>query len=256
MKCMEQEPQGKARGGIARAQKLTVEKRKEIARQGARARWKQVEPGTSKATHIGILHVGDIQIPCAVLEGGVRVVSERSIAIALGKKGGGAYWKKKKQAEGAVLPEYISAKNLVPYISEETKDKLINSIPYISKTGGLANGIPAIILQEICEIWLRARDSGALTSQQRETALKAEILMRGFARVGIVALVDEATGYQAERDKDGLQKFLALYLSEERLSWLFFRFRFACGFGNDRGGKNIYITRSFFLFCCHAQSIA
>lgn len=217
---MGQEPSGKARGGVARAEKLSPKERKEIAKKGAQARWKkQLEPGTSKATHIGILHVGDIQIPCAVLEGGVRVVSERSIAIALGKKGGGAYWKKKKQAEGAILPEYISAKNLVPYISEETKVKLINSIPYISKSGGLANGIPAIILQEICEIWLRARDSGALTEQQRETALKAEILMRGFARVGIIALVDEATGYQAERDKDGLQKFLALYLSEERLKW-------------------------------------
>lgn len=214
---MGQEPQGKAKGGIARAKKLTSDERKEIARKGAKARWEN--QGASKATHIGVLKIGDIQIPCAVLDGGLRVVSERSIATALGKKGGGAYWKKKKQSEGAILPEYISAKNLEPYISEETKEKLLNSIPYISKTGGMANGIPAVILQEICEIWLRARDNGALTEQQIETALKAEILIRGFASVGIIALVDEATGYQEIRPQDALQKYLEMIIRKELAAW-------------------------------------
>mgnify|MGYP003561277120 CR=1 FL=1 len=43
--------------------------------------------------------------------------------------------------------------------------------------------------------------------------------MRAFARVGITALVDEATGYQYERENDELQKILKAYISEELLPW-------------------------------------
>ena len=37
--------------------------------------------------------------------------------------------------------------------------------------------------------------------------------------IGITALVDEATGYQYEREKDELQKILKAYISEELLQW-------------------------------------
>ena len=36
------------------------------------------------------------------------------------------------------------------------------------------------------------------------TALRAEMLVRALAKVGIIALVDEATGYQDIRDQDTL----------------------------------------------------
>lgn len=44
-------------------------------------------------------------------------------------------------------------------------------------------------------------------------------MIRGFARVGIVALIDEATGYQYERERFELQKILTAYVSEEILKW-------------------------------------
>ena len=47
----------------------------------------------------------------------------------------------------------------------------------------------------------------------------ADSLIRGLARVGIIALIDEATGYQYDRDRYDLERFLAVYLSEERLKW-------------------------------------
>jgi hypothetical protein len=37
--------------------------------------------------------------------------------------------------------------------------------------------------------------------------------------VGITALVDEATGYQEERDKQELQRILAAYIAKELLPW-------------------------------------
>ncbi len=43
--------------------------------------------------------------------------------------------------------------------------------------------------------------------------------MSAFAKVGILAIVDEITGFQEIREKDELQKILAKYISEEFLQW-------------------------------------
>jgi len=45
------------------------------------------------------------------------------------------------------------------------------------------------------------------------------MLMRGLAEVGIVALVDEATGYQEVRDKKALQAILDQFLQKELAAW-------------------------------------
>jgi len=37
--------------------------------------------------------------------------------------------------------------------------------------------------------------------------------------VGIIALIDECTGYQSEREKDELQKLLSVYINSEFISW-------------------------------------
>jgi len=71
----------------------------------------------------------------------------------------------------------------------------------------------------VCDVWLRAREADALQDQQLEKAQKAENPYARPCPCRIIALVDEATGYQEQRDRDELQRFLALYLSEERLKW-------------------------------------
>lgn len=58
-----------------------------------------------------------------------------------------------------------------------------------------------------------------LTKQQLPIAKKCEILVRGLAQVGIVALVDEATGYQEVRDRLALQAILDAYLRKELAAW-------------------------------------
>jgi hypothetical protein len=50
--------------------------------------------------------------------------------------------------------------------------------------------------------------------------MKAEILMRGLARVGVIALVDEATGYQEIRDRFALQQILDTYIGKELAKWV------------------------------------
>jgi len=72
----------------------------------------------------------------------------------------------------------------------------------------------------VCEVYLTARDAGdVITSQQQHIVKACDLLMRGLARVGIIALVDEATGYQDDRAKHELQAILAAYISAELLPW-------------------------------------
>ncbi|MFB3057273.1 MAG: P63C domain-containing protein [Ignavibacteriaceae bacterium] len=175
---------------------------------------------TPKATHQGTLEIANMKIPCAVLKDGTRVLSERSVATTLGRKGSGAYWQKKKSIEkGAILPEYISAKYLQPFISDEMREKLLKPIVYKQKNGALARGINAFLLPEICEIWLDAKEKGAIPKSQEKAEKNAEILMRGFARIGIIALIDEATGYQEVRDRLALAKILDKYILDEYRKW-------------------------------------
>jgi hypothetical protein len=79
----------------------------------------------------------------------------------------------------------------------------------------IVTGYDARILPVACDIWLKAREAGVLQPQQMDKAQKAEILMRGLAHVGILALVDEATGYQSIRAKDALAKILEAFVAKE-----------------------------------------
>lgn len=43
--------------------------------------------------------------------------------------------------------------------------------------------------------------------------------MTAFAKVGLIAVIDEVTGYQDERDRNELQLILEKYVSQELLPW-------------------------------------
>jgi len=54
---------------------------------------------------------------------------------------------------------------------------------------------------------------------QQTIADQSRIVLGAVAKVGINALIDEATGYQKVRDEFELQKMLKAYISEETLEW-------------------------------------
>jgi hypothetical protein len=216
---------GAAKGGQARAKKLSPERRREIARTAIEARWaKHGKKPLPSASHIGDLKIGDMVIPAAVLEDGTRVLSERGVSKALGSKRGGSHWKRKKKAEeegGAFLPVFISANNLKPFIPKDVALALSEPIIYrIPGGGSLANGIDATNLPKVCEVWLKARDAGVLTQPQKKMAVAADIILRGLAHVGIIGLVDEATGYQDSRAKNALAKILEAFIAKELRKWV------------------------------------
>ena len=78
-----------------------------------------------------------------------------------------------------------------------------------------AFGYEATALPDICEAVLEARAQGKLRHQQMRIASRCELLARGFMRLGIIALVDEATGYQKERARDALAKILEQFIAKE-----------------------------------------
>lgn len=209
------EPTGKAKGGAARAKSLSAEARSEIAKKAADARW-----GAPKALYVGQLSIGELTIDCAVLPDGTRVLSQRGVGRALGRGYGGKDWRRDEEDAGGKLPFFMNAKALFPFISSELMALAVSPIEYRhGQGGGTAHGIAAAALPQICEVWLKARDSGGLSKAQLPVAAKAEIIMRGLAHIGITALVDEATGYQEVRDKQALQAILDQFLRKELAAW-------------------------------------
>lgn len=183
---------------------------------------KSTEGQLPKAEYNGALNLGGLKVVCAVLgDKKTRVISERSLAYALGARGGAAHWSKRRgEKKGALLPEYISRKTLIPFISDELRSQLMNPVLYEPKSGGVARGLEATRMPDICDVWIRAREKGALTPRQEDMAERAYILLRGFAHIGIIALVDEATGFEADRAKDALAKILQEFISTELCKWV------------------------------------
>lgn len=176
------------------------------------------EENLSKITHKGNLIIGESKIPCAVLEDGTRVLSETSISNAILKSRSGASIRlKSSQKDGAQLPVFLASESLKPFISQGLLDGA-HAIKYLDGKREI-KGYNALILPFACDVWLKAREAGVLKPSQMEKAQNAEILMRALAKVGIIALIDEATGYQEEREKDELQKLLSLYVAQDLLPW-------------------------------------
>lgn len=215
---MEIETSSKAKGGYARAQKLSPEERKAIAIKAANERWK--EPAPPKATHRGKLKLGDTTIPCAVLDNGKRVLTEHGITNALlgSRSGASKRIKKAQESDGALLPLFLAPNNIRSLISQELWDGPFAPIRY-EDGNKLITGYDANLLPAVCDIWLQAREKDLLHKQQYAKAQKAEMLMRGLAQVGIVALVDEATGYQEVRPRDALQAYLEMIIRKELAAW-------------------------------------
>lgn len=209
-------------GGLARAQSLSPEERSEIAARGAAARWGESIP---TASYVGTLKIGDLEIPCAVLPDKTRVLHERGVMAALGINRIGRQHEEQKKARdlgGPFLPRYLALPSLKPFISKELLLGPFDPIRYREATRGqLCFGVRAEALPMICDIWLKARSAGVLrTPSQFETAFNAEILVRALAQTGIVALVDEATGFQYERGKTELAEILQLFISNEAMRWV------------------------------------
>lgn len=206
-----------ALGGKARAQRLTPEQRSESARHAAATRW-GTEP-VPIATHVGEIKLGNTTIPCAVLEDGTRVLTQQGFLQAIGRSGRPTAGKGSSVEK---MAPFLALDNLKPYIDsdlERSSRPILFRGPGAPK-GAYAFGYRAELLPRVCEVYLRARDEGKLTTVQERFAVACELIVRGLAHVGITALIDEATGFQDARARDALAKILEAFVTRELRRWV------------------------------------
>ena len=104
-----------------------------------------------RATHKGILKIGDVELPCFVLDNGTRVISGRGLTRAVGMKGRG-----QGVARIVALLRNKSSDNNELAMAIES--------PLVFNGGGPlpTQGYKADVLVELCEGVLTARDAGLL----------------------------------------------------------------------------------------------
>ena len=167
----------------------------------------------------GALRIGSAVIPCAVLDNGKRVLTQQGMLLALGRA------RAAKGGQGASVdqkPAFLRAKNLKPFISGNLE---MSTVPLIYKPlkggyRGLAYGCDAEAFPDILKVYVAADAAGALNAQQKPIAEVARRMLAALPKIAMVSLVDEATGYQADRPHDELQKLLEAYVLPEHRPWI------------------------------------
>lgn len=163
------------------------------------------------------LKLGDLEIPCYVLEDGTRVFSGRGVQKAIGYDSKSGQWMK----------SFCNIKGLSPYFyagDQSIAERLSNPIKFKRVDAGGSqsdtNGYEVTLLVDICSVIIDANRAGDF--DDTKIVRNADIIIRSVAKVGIIALVDEVTGYQQDKDraKDELQKFLAQFISDEASRWV------------------------------------
>lgn len=160
------------------------------------------------------LHLGNLEIPCYVLDNGTRVFSGRGIQKAIGYDSKSGQW----------MSSFCKMEGVSSYLcagDNSISERLSNPVKFRRNDAGgsqsTTNGYEVTLLVDICSAIIDANRAGVFND---ETIVRnADIIIRSVAKVGIIALVDEATGYQYERENDELQKILKAYISEELLPW-------------------------------------
>ena len=213
---------GAAKGGRARASVLSAAERSEIGKKAIAARWakykaetfppeapaKEPQPSPEDSLPFsmfkGNIKIGDMDVECHVLSDERRVFTQREVVRVLSHG-----------RESGNLGAYLS--NIPLY---DNQFKLGATIQFrVPGTQYLATGYEATLLIEICELYLEARRLKLLKQSQTKLAIQSEVIMRSCAKVGIIALIDEATGFQQVRKKRALQIKLQAFIAEEMQEW-------------------------------------
>ena len=191
-----------------------------MARKAALARWDA--PELPRATHEGKFKIGERSVSAAVLPNGLRLLTQATFLRAIGrsrspKKGTGVL----STVDG--IPFFLQSNILQPFTDD---DLIVSTTPvfYRTRGGRKSVGYDARVLPRVANVYLKMADSHReqgkqVPRQYRHIVRACDALVRGLAEVGILALVDEATGYQEVRDRLALQRILDQYLRAEFATW-------------------------------------
>jgi hypothetical protein len=212
---------GAAKGGRARASTLTPEQRSEAARRAVTARWERAGKVPPKdppkkmvktapddedvpySMYPGTLPLGKLRLRCHVLNDGRRVLTQSEVMRVL----------RGKDTRTTSLSNYLAG--LEGFDPKKLPAPITFRIPGLPRT---ALGYEATLLIDICDAYVEAWNGGRLFEHQIRIAVTAEIIIRACAKVGIIALIDEATGYQQVRAKNALELKLKAFIADDMRS--------------------------------------
>ncbi|HKF52553.1 MAG TPA: P63C domain-containing protein [Candidatus Acidoferrales bacterium] len=191
---------GAAKGGEARAQKLSAERRSEIARTAIQARWiKAGKTPMPRATHKGnFKDEFGIDVDCYVLDdtNKTAVISQRGMGEAIGFTKGGSRF-----------PTFIKGERIAGYLGRELREKLEQPLIFQGQPLG-ANiapqpiyGYDVTILIDVCKAILAAEADGKLTTRQARMAQQAHVIVNASAKAGIKGLVYALAGYDVTKEE-------------------------------------------------------
>lgn len=151
-----------------------------------RANFTEMENSESEITRArwcGVLPIDDMELPVFVLENGMRVISRTGMSGLLSDCG-----------EGSHVKNHLQTAAFEQYLPPDLSGLTVEFTLQISNKRIL--GYTAETVLEICRAYVRALADGVpTTAHQKKIAVNASLFLSACAKVGLVALIDEATGY-------------------------------------------------------------
>ncbi|OZI26690.1 hypothetical protein CAL26_05045 [Bordetella genomosp. 9] len=198
------EAKGRAKGGLARAAKLSPEERSEIARRAAQKRY------GLKASHRGnFKDQFGIDVECYVIDDAKKtaVISQIGMGQAIGLS-----------SRGNAFPRFLESQAMGPYLGAEIRKKLENPLIFQWRNDGAGppitiHGYEATLLIDVCQAITKAQAHKALKSHQQKIAHAAAVLLGASAKSGIDGLVYALAGYN--RTKEEVIEAYKMYVREE-----------------------------------------
>jgi hypothetical protein len=113
----------------------------------------------------------------------------------------------------------MNRRGLGSVIPPKLREALDNPIVFNPLAGDPAHGYEGTVLIEICDAIWEAQKQGKLSPSQENLAKQAEIIVRSAAKVGVIALIDEAAGYIKDKAKEEYRELFKEFIREECREW-------------------------------------
>ena len=144
--------------------------------------------------HSGVIKLDNMEIPCYVLNFGdeeIRVLSQREVVKLI--SGG---------RESGALQKYLKARALESTLPPEIRHNYSDNILIFNTGTVTVNGVKASTVIDICNAYIKSHQLGLLQHSQIKLAIQSQVFVSACAKVGIDAIIDEATGYEYFKKND------------------------------------------------------
>ncbi len=209
----------RSKGGLKRAEALSSKRRSEIAKKAAESRWSANLP---EADFEGEFLIDGNVVSCAVLRDERRVITQTTFLKALGRS------RSPKAGTGVLstvdqLPVFLQAKALKSFINKELEVST-KPIFFRTRSGKKGVGYDATLINKVADVYLAYGEhclieKGSVPKRYKKMVFAANAIKNAFAETGVIALIDEATGYQDVRNRMALQEVFEAVLQRELAAW-------------------------------------